>query len=248
MNLKGNAGLSYFANKLRVIAAALALLLLPISAFSAVGPTEPADERAWMLQVGYFSNLQNALDFKDQLVEAGFEAETVSSGEPGEQSYRVIGGWADDPEEFDALRNRFQDAIGERGYVIKNPYLGQRSLVAEETTEEVSEYSRRRTMLAQAGNIQPAGGESVDSAAKRSYDTSMFRTPQEEIDSIPGFTAAGMQIIPTLGLSIGYDDNITRANILEQSSFFYIISPAIRVELPSDHSVLALTAAVDILR
>ena len=114
-----------------------------------------------MLQVGYFSNLQNALDFNDQMVEAGFEAETVSAGEPGEQSYRVIGGWADDPEEFDALRNRIQDAIGERGYVIKNPYLGQRNQITEETTEEISDLSRRRTLLSQAGSIQPMAGESA---------------------------------------------------------------------------------------
>ena len=55
-----------------------------------------------------------------------------------------------------------------------------------------------------------------------------------------------MQIIPTIGLSIGYDDNITQSNMFEQESFFYIIAPAIRVELPSDHSVLALTAGIEV--
>lgn len=201
-----------------------------------------------MLQLGYFSNLQNALDFKDQLVEAGFEAEAIASGEPGEHSYRVIGGWADDPEAFDALRNRIQDAFGERGYALKNPYLQQRSQVVEDTPEDESDLERRRTLLAQSANIQPAGGESVGSVSNSGYNSGMFRTPQDEIDSMPGFTAGGMNIVPTLGLSMGYDENITRANSRKQSSYFYMISPAIRVELPTDRSILALTAGLDITR
>ena len=236
-------------SKLIFCVSATVLSLMALTAFVAADSTDPVDERSWMLQLGYISNLQQALDLKDQLIDAGFEAETVSSGESGDQGYRVIGGWADDPEEFDALRNRIEDATGDRGSVIKNPYLQQARQGTEETAEEVFNQSRRRTLLAQSGNIQPMGGESVGSAVDRGYDSSMlFRTPQEEIDSMPGFTAAGLQIIPTLGLSIGYDDNITRSSILEQESFFYIISPAIRVELPSDHSILALTAAADIIR
>ena len=128
------------------MAGAVFLCLLAIAA-SAADSIEPADERAWVLQLGYFSNLQNALNFKDQLVEAGFEAETISTGEPGKQAYRVIGGFADDPEQFDALRNRIQDAVGERGYVIKNPYLQKSRQVAEEATEEDDDgLLRRRTL------------------------------------------------------------------------------------------------------
>ena len=227
---------------------ALFLSLAAIPVVAAAGSNEPGDEHTWMLQLGYFSNLQNALNFKDQLTETGFEAETVSTGEPGARSYRVIGGWAEDPEQFDALRNRIEDATGDRGYVIKNPYVNPARENLEDTSEQIADQPRRRTLLAQATNIQPMGGESVGSAVDRGYDTGLFGTPQEEIDSMPGFTAAGMQIVPTIGLSIGYDDNITRSNILEQSSFFYIISPAIRVELPSDHSVLALTAGIDFYR
>jgi len=229
-------------------ARALLLSLMTITALAETGSTEPVDGRAWALQLGYFSSLQNALNFKDQLTEAGFEAEAVAADEPGKQGYRVIGGWADDPEEFDALRNRLQDAVGERGFVLKNPYIGRTVQMAEESVEEDSDLVKRRTLLAQASNIQPAGGESVGSAADRGYDNSMFRTPQDEINSMPGFTAGGLNIIPTLGLSIGYDDNITRASIDQQSSFFYMISPAIRVELPTDRSILAVTAAMDIVR
>ncbi len=226
----------------------VALSLMTLTAYGAVGTTQSADERAWMLQLGYFSNLQNALDLKEQLTDAGFETETIATGDAGEQIYRVIAGWADDPENFDSLRNRIQDAIGERGYVLENPYLVQAAQLSEEPTEELFDQPHTRYLLAQAGNARPMGGESAGSAAGTGYNTDMFRTPQQEMASIPGFTGAGMQIIPTLGLSIGYDDNITRSSIYEQSSWFYIISPAIRVEIPSDHSVLAFTGAVDIYR
>ncbi len=221
---------------------------MTVTAFAAVGPMDDINEREWALQLGYFSNLQNALNFKDRLIEAGFEAETVSTGEAGNPGYRVIGGWADDPEQFDALRNRMEDAIGERGYVIKSPYLQPANQLAEETAEEVFDQPRSRYLLAQAGGIPSTGGESVGSAAVSGYDPGVFRSPQDEMNSIPGFTGAGLQIIPTIGLSYGYDDNITRSNRFQQSSYFYRISPAIRVELPSDHSVLALTAAIDFVR
>jgi hypothetical protein len=226
------------------------VLLLPGSfAWASVDSSlesRQSSEKQWVLQLGIFANLQNALNYKDQLIEVGFEAETITTTEPGEQRYRVIAGFANDPEEFDQLRDALESKVGERGYVVQNPHLGETQVA--EASEEAFDQPRARYLLAQAGTAQPMGGESVGSAAERGYDTSMFRTPQEEIDSIPGFTAAGLQIIPTLGLSIGYDDNITRSNILEQSSFLYIISPAIRVELPSDHSILALTAGIDIWR
>jgi hypothetical protein len=219
-----------------------------MTAPAAADSTGVVEEQAWILQLGYFSKLQNALDLKERLVELGFEAVAVPTGGPGEQSYRVIGGWADEPEDFDDLRNRLEDATGDRGYVLKNPYLGNTFQVVEETEEEESGLIRRRTLLAQSKNIQPAGGEGVGSVSGSRFGSGMFYTPQDEIDSMPGFTAGGLNIMPTLGLSIGYDDNITRSNVLEQSSFFYMISPAIRVELPSDRSVLAFTAAMDIVR
>jgi len=110
---------------------------------------------------------------------------------------------------------------------------------------EVFDEPELKVLLAQAGGDMP-----MDPSPKTTtgYDPMLSRTPQEEIDSMPGFTMAGLQIIPTIGLSLGYDDNITRANIDEISSWFYMISPAIRAELPSDHSVLAVTATANIVR
>jgi len=115
---------------------------------AAAESTDPVDGQAWMLQLGYFSKLQNALDLKDRLVELGFEAVAIPSGGPGEQSYRVVGGWADEPEEFDDLRNRLEDVTGDRGYVLKNPYIGKTFQVVEETVEEDFYITRRRTLLA----------------------------------------------------------------------------------------------------
>jgi hypothetical protein len=242
-------------NKLRDLLVAItffgALLLTGSFAWAAVDSSAESQqslEMQWALQVGYFSNLQNALDLKEQLIESGFDIQVVSTGAPGEQEFRVIGGWADSPEELDTLRNEFEDATGDRGYLVQNPYLENQQQVAEENSDDPIEQPRTRYLLAQAGNAQPTGGEGMGSSGISRNNPGVFRTPQEEMDSIPGFTAAGLNIIPTLGLSVGYDDNITRANIEEIDSFFYMISPAIRVELPSDRSILAMTAAADVIR
>lgn len=228
-------------------------VLLLTSSFAWASVDSPAEsqqflEKRWALQLGYFSNLQNALNLKDQLSESGFDIEVVSTGAPGEQNYRVIGGWADVPEELDKLRSEFENATGDRGYLVKNPYLEDQQQVAEENGENLFEQPRTRYLLAQAGKMQPMGGEGMGSSGISTYDTGLFRSPQEEMASIPGFTSGGLQIIPTLGLSYGYDDNITRANIDEIDSYFYMISPAIRVELPSDRTLLALTASANIVR
>jgi hypothetical protein len=210
------------------------------------GEQPPFKNKQWVLQLGYFAELQNALDYKDRLVEVGFEAQTIMTGEPGEQHYRVIVAYADQPEDFERLQDALESRMGTRGYVLRNPYLGQEQTA--ENQDEVFEQPPLRALLAQAGAVQPMGGESVGSTATAAYGSNIFRTPSEEIDSIPGFTLAGLQIIPTIGLSIGYDDNITLSNHDEQDSFFYVISPAIRVELPSDRSILSLTAAMEITR
>lgn len=243
------------SNKLKGLLASITcagvLLLTGVFAWAAVDSSAESQqslEKQWALELGFFSNLQTALDFKEQLIESGFDIQVVSTGVPGEQEFRVVGGWADSPEELDKLRSEIENATGDRGYVVQNPYLENQQQVAEEDGENPSEQPRARYLLAQAGNAQPMGGEGMGSSGISRNNPNVFRTPQEEIDSIPGFTAAGLNIIPTIGLSIGYDDNITRANIEEIDSFFYMISPAIRVELPSDRSILALTAAVDVLR
>jgi hypothetical protein len=220
-------------------------------AWAAVDPSADSPQsldKPWALQLGYFSNLQNALDLKEQLSDSGFVIEVITTGKPGEQYYRVIGGWAHSPEDFDSLRNKYENATGERGYVVQNPYLESQQLAAEQSGDDPFEQPRTRYLLAQAGNARPMGGEGLGSSGISRNDPDVFRTPQEEMASIPGFTAAGLNIIPTIGLSIGYDDNVTRANIEEIDSFFYMISPAIRVELPSDRSILAVTAAANIVR
>ena len=161
---------------------------MAVAALAVADQKDPSRGQQWVLQLGYFADLQNALDYKDRLVAAGFDAETLTSGEPGNQLYRVICGWADEPEDFDSLRNRLEDEIGDRGYVRKNPYFEQQRQVVTESPEDAFDYAHRRTMLAQAGNIQPAGGEGVGSVGNRAYDSNMFRTPQDEIESIPGAT------------------------------------------------------------
>jgi hypothetical protein len=101
-------------------------------------------------------------------------------------------------------------------------------------------------LLAQAA--PPAGTSDVAPMRVSGYDPGLSRTPQEEIDSMPGFTLGNMPVIPTIGLSLGYDDNVTMASRDEISSMFYMISPAVRWEIPSDRSVLSLSAAADIVR
>lgn len=95
---------------------------------------------------------------------------------------------------------------------------------------------------------EPASGAGSSTTGTNTYDPMLNRTPQEGVEPAPGFTAAKLQIIPTLGLSIGYDDNVTLAPSNEISSWFYMISPAVRVELPSNHSVFSLIGAADIVR
>ncbi len=236
---------------LELATCACVCMLMSICAWASLDPevdNPQTLEKEWALQLGYFANLQNALDLKDQLTEDGFEAHVLSTGDPGEQYYRVIGGWADEPEDFAALRDRFESVLGDRGYVVKNPYLQYQQQVADESNEEPFEPPHTRYLLAQAGKMQPTGGEGMGVSGISSYDTGLFRSPQQQMASVAGFTTGGLQIIPTVGLSYGYDDNITRANIDEIDSYFYMISPAIRVELPSDHSVVAVTAAANIIR
>ena len=98
---------------------------------------------------------------------------------------------------------------------------------------------------AQAEQASSAG---TSTAGTNSYDPVLNRTPQEEVDSSFGFTTAKMQIIPSLGLSFGYDDNVTLAPVNEISSTFYMISPAVRVEIPTNNSVIIVTGVADVIR
>ena len=199
---------------------------------------EQTNEQAWVLQLGYFANLQNALDLKELLSDSGFDVQVVSTGKPGDQRYRVISGKAEDSADLQEMREAIAERTGYAAIVVEDPFETSK-------VREVFDQPKLKYLVAQAGS-----GMTLDPSPQTTsgYNTMMNRTPQEEIDSMPGFTAAGLQVIPTIGLSLGYDDNITRANKNEISSWFYTISPAIRAELPSDHSVLALIATADIVR
>jgi hypothetical protein len=57
-----------------------------------------------------------------------------------------------------------------------------------------------------------------------------------------GISVGQMKLLLTAGLTWGNDDNITGARSgLETSSDFYVFSPGIRLEAPSDRSLFALT-------
>lgn len=191
-----------------------------------------------MLQLGFFANLNNAQAFKNELAAAGFEVQTVATGLPGDKRYRVISGQADDPEGMDELRGQIKGRTGHVGFVVLDPF-------STDKVREVFDQPKTRYLLAQAGSDMPLDPSPLKTSG---YDAGLSRTPQEEIESMPGFTFGGMPIVPTIGVSLGYDDNITAANRDEIASWFYMISPAVRVEIPSDHSVLALTAAAEIVR
>jgi len=219
----------------------LSLFCVVLSGFSttwaAVEPLAGAGQQ-WVLQLGYYANLDNALNFQKQLAEAGFETQIVSVGESGEQRYRVITGRADSPAGLADLRETIREATGHDGFAQKDPFQSDQA-------REVFAAPQAEYLVAQAGPAQPLDPSPM---ATVGYDAGLSRTPQETIESMPGFTAGGVQIVPTIGASLGYDDNLTRASANEISSWFYMISPAIRAELPTDRSVLALIAAADIVR
>jgi len=209
---------------------------LPMSPAKAMSVS--VDKQPRVLQLGYFAELENALGFKHHLSEAGFDVIVVAGGEPSEQVYRVISGKTDDTDELIGLRNAIERETGNLGFVTHSPFESN-------TLEDIFDQPRLTYHVAQASPT-PTAGHSVRRTAG---NTSVLnRSPQEKIESSPGFTAGGLQITPTVGLSLGYDDNITLAHSNEISSLFYQISPAIRVELPSDHSVLMLIAAAEIVR
>lgn len=219
-------------------ASLLALCFVLASPLEAAVDAAPADTQQWVLQLGYFANIDNALNYKARLTEAGFEAQVVSTGLPGEERYRVITGRADSPGELTDLQETLAERLGAESFATKDPF-------AADQVREVFDTPQLKYLVAQAGADLPLDPSPM---ATVGYDTALNRTPQEAIESIPGFTAGGLQIVPTIGLSLGYDDNITRASFNEISSWFYMISPAIRAELPSDRSVLGVTLGADFVR
>jgi hypothetical protein len=56
-----------------------------------------------------------------------------------------------------------------------------------------------------------------------------------------GLSFGQLKLLLTAGLTYGHDDNITRANGIPIESHFYVFSPGIRLEVPGDDSIFALT-------
>ena len=149
----------------------------------------PESGQQWVLQLGYFANLDNALNFKDLLTEAGFEVQVVSTGQPGEERYRVITGRADSAAELADLRETLMQRTGSESFPTKDPFQTER-------VREVFDQPQAKYLVAQAGADMPLDPSPMPGIG---YDPGLSRTPQEEIDSMPGFTMAGMPIVPTIG-------------------------------------------------
>lgn len=208
---------------------------------------DPEDN--WVLQLGYFANLDNALALQQVLGESGFDVTLVATGQPGDRRYQVISGRADAPAGLIELRDRIEQHTGRQGFATRDPLAGGTARALANETLYVPLQSRnplaQADMLAQAA---PGTGDDAGPMRTSNYGARSRRSLRADTASMPGFSVAGLQVVPTIGLGLGYDDNITLAGRDEISSWFYLISPAIRVEMPTDHSVLALTAGADIVR
>lgn len=60
-----------------------------------------------------------------------------------------------------------------------------------------------------------------------------------------GFEAGPFRFVPSLGLTYSYDDNVARTAEFEQGTHFHVVSPGIRVELPTRNALLSLTWEYD---
>ncbi len=60
-----------------------------------------------------------------------------------------------------------------------------------------------------------------------------------------GISLGSWTLYPTVGLSIGYDDNVALTADNEIDSFFYLISPALRLETGSGASTFSLEYGID---
>ena len=63
-----------------------------------------------------------------------------------------------------------------------------------------------------------------------------------------GLQAGPFRVLASLGLTWGHNDNLSRTENLELESYFYIVSPGIRVELPGETTLLSLTWEYDLGR
>ena len=229
----------YIPVKIKVMNSILTIGLLCLSMAShSYASSTDASSQQWVLQIGEFSDAESANTLEEEISDAGFTTQTVVTGSPDEQHYTVIAGESNDQAELLDLKDSIETATGTRGLVAKRT-------IGSGQDKAVFQQPRSRYLLAQNTEPQIQPG---DSTRIQTYDSSLSRTPQQDIASMPGFTAGGLQILPTIGITVGYDDNITMASQGEIESFFYMISPAIRVELPSDHWLLSLTAGVDFIR
>lgn len=71
-------------------------------------------------------------------------------------------------------------------------------------------------------------------------------TPAQELK---GISIGQLKIIPTIGVSFGYDANLERVeDTVKSDGYFYVVSPGIRLEAPSDKSMFSLTWEQDYKR
>lgn len=69
--------------------------------------------------------------------------------------------------------------------------------------------------------------------------------PDDSFLRMRNFSVGQMTLTPTFGISLGYDTNITNASDQRKESWFIVLSPGIKLELPSDRSLLTLSYAID---
>lgn len=63
-----------------------------------------------------------------------------------------------------------------------------------------------------------------------------------------GIALGPFRIVPSLDLTYGHDDNVVLTHEERVESYFYLLSPSIRLELPTDRSVLSLAWAAEVGR
>ena len=164
-----------FSALLALLSLTAALLLAPRELMAAAD-TGAEQEQQWVLQLGYFANMQNALRLKQELAAAGFDAQTVSTGLPGKQRYRVISGRADAPGELEELRLRIAEQLGHEGYALHDPF-------DTEKVREVFDEPQAKYLLAQAATDLP-----LDPSPKATigYDSGLAHIPAELFHKSPG--------------------------------------------------------------
>jgi hypothetical protein len=120
-----------------------------------------------------------------------------ASGGPGKLRYRVLDGPADSVAEPFEFEGEVSVNSPIEGYALPNPYTAPFEAPAAEAPAQADNpfaLSAPSLLLAQATPDGASGGPPMRVSE---YAPGLGRTPQEEIDSIPGFTLGGLQIVPS---------------------------------------------------